>query len=125
MLLNEWDDFDTAAQSRILHTVIDSIYVKKGHAQKGDPIEDRVLIRWAGEDVFERPRRGTTKYKTTPVLWPPDGMLPLANVPEWAVRVGHPALPEALREEIHEEARKDGLHWYLPADEGGRARERQ
>ena len=124
-LIADWDGLDTEARANMLRAAIDSVYVLKGHAQKGDPIEDRMLIRWAGEDRFERPRRGTTSYKSQPIQWPPATLLALANVPEWAVRIGHTALPEDLRGEWHEEARKGGAPWYLPEDEGGRARERR
>ena len=121
-MIDAWEQFPREVKADLLRTTIDSIYVKKGHSQKGEPIEDRVLIRWEGEDVLDRPQRGTTNYRSRPVPWPPDGVLPLANIPEWAVRLGHPHLPEDLRQQIQEQARKDDTWWYLLEDEGGRAR---
>ena len=123
ILAEEWKDFSAEGKAGLLRAALDSVYVKKGHSQKDDPIEERVLIRWQGEDKFERPQRGTTNYRTTPIPWPPStNVLHLANVPEWAVRNGHPALPEELRTGIHAEAREAGAWWYLPQEEGGRSR---
>jgi DNA invertase Pin-like site-specific DNA recombinase len=113
VLLDEWEAFGVEAKGNLLRTVIDSVYIQKGHSQKGDPIEDRTLIQWAGEDRFERPRRGTTTYKSQAVPWPPAAALPFANIPEWAVRMGHPALPPELAEDIRSEARRQGADWYL------------
>ena len=103
-------------KANLLRTVIDSVYVQKGHSQKGDPIEARTLIRWAGEDRFERPKRGTTDYRSKPVSWPPDAALPLVNIPEWAIRMGHPALPPELVEDIRAEAHRQDAPWYLPSE---------
>ena len=73
VLEDEWQSLSTEGQAAMLRTVIDSIYVRKGHHRKGAPITDRVLIRWAGEDFWELPKRGTTDYKVKPVTWPPEG----------------------------------------------------
>jgi site-specific DNA recombinase len=122
-LYEDWEDFDPDEKARRLRNAIDSVYVKKGHAQKGDPIEGRVLIRWAGEDAFERPQRGTTDYKVTSIPWPPEDFLPYeANIPEWAVRIGHPMIPDFLRDEIIAAGREGGAPWYLPESEGGKGR---
>ena len=116
VLHDEWAAFSVEAKGNLLRTVIDSVYVQKGHSQKGDPIEARTLIRWAGEDRFERPKRGTTDYRSKPVSWPPDAALPLVNIPEWAIRMGHPALPPELVEDIRAEAHRQDAPWYLPSE---------
>jgi site-specific DNA recombinase len=118
-LRDEWETFDKAERAQRLRSAIESVYVRRGHAQRDRldaPIQDRVLIRWAGEDRSERPRRGTTDYKSQPILWPPETVSAhLYNIPEWAVRQGHPLLDEDLREDIIAAAREDGIaSWYTP-----------
>ena len=111
-LTDEWEMFDDAERAQRLRSAIESVYVRRGHAQRDKldaPIEDRVLIRWAGEDRFERPRRGTTDYTTRPIPWPPKDLSSFFyNIPEWAVRQGHPALDESLRQELIALARESG-----------------
>jgi DNA invertase Pin-like site-specific DNA recombinase len=66
VLGEDWPTWDKARQADLLRTVLDAIYVRKGRA----PIEDRALILSEGEDTFEKPRRGTTDYRTRPIDWP-------------------------------------------------------
>ena len=66
VLAEEWPSWDKARQADMLRTVLDAVYVRKGR----EPIEDRALILWEGEDRFEKPRRGTTDYRTRPIDWP-------------------------------------------------------
>jgi DNA invertase Pin-like site-specific DNA recombinase len=123
VLDGEWERMTHETRAHTVRTVIDSIYVRK---QRGGEPRERVLIRWAGEDRFERPRRGSCKYVIQPIPWPDLGLaeregltsaardLALANVPEWAWRLGHPALPEESRGLMHEVAEEMDLPWYLP-----------
>jgi hypothetical protein len=125
VLVSEWGSFDHATRAYTIRAVIDSVYVRRGRGR--DPRE-RVLIRWAGEDRFERPTRGMCKYVTRPIPWPEFGLAPragmsaeatdlaLANVPEWAWRMGHPNLPVESRDLMHEVAREVNLPWYLPGE---------
>ena len=121
MLAEEWEKFSVESRGNLLRTAIDSMYVLRAtHRRATHRGPDPDPVGWRGP--FERPQRGTTTYKTQPIPWP-EGILTLANVPEWAVRVGHPALPEGLRQDIHDEARRQGTYWYLTPEEGGRARD--
>jgi len=67
-LADEYVTWDKTKRADTLRQMLDSVYVKKGRG----PIGERLLVRWAGEDDFERPRRGTTDYNTTPIDWPRD-----------------------------------------------------
>lgn len=105
----KWADGDREGlRGETLRQALESVYVRKGRG----PIEERCLIRWDGEDPFERPRRGTTDYRIQPVVWPPDAWL--ACIPEWAWRNGHPAIREDVRERLHEAAEARGLEQFLP-----------
>lgn len=115
VLMEEWAKWevegDTGLRSDTLRQVLDSVYVRKGRG----PVEDRVLLRWEGEDRYERPRRGTTSYTSRPIPWPDfDRGADLGSIPEWAWRNGHPAIPATWRAHVHEMARREGLPWYLP-----------
>jgi site-specific DNA recombinase len=122
-LVSEWEGFSQETRAHTIRTTIESVYVRKAHG--GDPAE-RVLIRWAGEDRFERLQRGTRRYVIRPIPWPEFGFTPragmtsaatdlaFANVPEWAWRMGHPALPEESRGLMAEAADEMDLPWYAP-----------
>jgi DNA invertase Pin-like site-specific DNA recombinase len=77
-LADEYLTWPQARRAEELRRVLDTAYVRKGRG----PIEARLLVRWAGTDEFERPRRGTTSYRSTPVPWPADPVA--ASVPAWA-----------------------------------------
>lgn len=107
VLVSEWDGWDHAHRADLIRKSLDAVYVRKGRGA----IEDRALFRWAGEDKWERPTRGgTCTYKSKPIPWP-DFDLTLANVPEWAWRIGHHAIPEELRAQVQDMARAlDAAH---------------
>jgi site-specific DNA recombinase len=77
-LADEWESWDKGQRADALRRTFDSVYVKKGRA----PIAERAFVRWAGEDDHDRPRRGTTNYRTTPIPWPENPVL--ASAPSWA-----------------------------------------
>ena len=85
LLMHEWDGFDVETRRQLLQTALDAVYVRKGHSSRDGDLEDRVWLRWAGEDDLERPQRGNGRYVTKPIPWPTDRPnLVLANVPKWA-----------------------------------------
>lgn len=103
-LLDEWPKWDRAKQGDLLRGCLDAVYVRKGRG----PAEDRLLILWDGEDKFEKPRRGTTDYRTQPIPWPDVEWMadersdvppldPLAvRVPGYAARLGSPFADQVL-----------------------------
>lgn len=118
VLMEEWAKWEAAPDEGLcadtLRRVLETVYVRKGRV----PVDQRVLLRWEGEDRYERPRRGTTSYVVRPIPWPEGEQgADLASIPEWAWRNGHPVIAEAARAHVHEMARRDGLPWYLPERE--------
>jgi site-specific DNA recombinase len=101
-------------RSETLRQVLDTIYVRKGRGL----VSERVLLRWDGEDRYERPQRGTTTYKTRPIPWPDfaPNAAALASIPEWAWRQGHPAIPKDMVSELRSVARDQGAAQFLPED---------
>jgi site-specific DNA recombinase len=63
-LITDWIGWDTAKRSEVLREIIDSIYVRRGRGS----VADRFLI--VQDDTFERPKRGSLDYATTPIPWP-------------------------------------------------------
>jgi len=66
LLASDWDAADSRTRHNMLRRAIDSVYVRRG----SDPLNERVLIKWSGEDEFERPERGKSDYALGPVPWP-------------------------------------------------------
>ena len=109
LLADEWDALDTEARRELLRASLDAVYIRKGHAQRDD-VEERVWLRWRGEDDLERPERGNGRYQTKSVPWPVEGKpsevaipealaakgvrgftgpsMALANVPRWVLESG-------------------------------------
>jgi hypothetical protein len=71
-------DLGEGQRGYTLRRVVNSVYVRKGRG----PIVHRALVRWAGEDDFERPGRGTPDYRTAPIEWPQNPVI--ASVPSSA-----------------------------------------
>jgi site-specific DNA recombinase len=110
----KWQGDGEELRADTLRSVLETVYVRKGRG----PVQGRVLLRWDGEDRYERPRRGTTSYVARPIPWPPTAnAVEIASIPEWAWRNGHPVIEEGWRAEVHEMARREGLPWYLPDSE--------
>jgi DNA invertase Pin-like site-specific DNA recombinase len=116
VLAGEWARWtaegDEAMRADFLRMVLETVYVRKGRGN----VDRRVIIRWDGEDRFERPRRGSTRYVSKPIPWPGEGEHDayLASIPEWAWRIGHVAIPENVRATVHELARERGATHFLP-----------
>jgi hypothetical protein len=89
MLGDEWDAFDTEHKRSILRRAIDSVYVTREHFEPGphftsvDPdLFNRVLIKWAHEDHFDKPGRGHRDYTIEPIPWPESEPLVTEEVAE-------------------------------------------
>jgi Recombinase/Recombinase zinc beta ribbon domain len=61
-----WTEHGRARQAEALRRLNDSVYVRKGRGDRNS----RVMILPAGEDDFERPRRGAPGYRVKPIPWP-------------------------------------------------------
>jgi site-specific DNA recombinase len=101
LLEDDWDAMSYEEQRAILRRAIDSVYVQAGDKRRGKGRDDfygmdanlckRTLIRWNGEDDWDRPKRGgrgvKSNYVITPVPFPevvhPAQMMFAVNVPQW------------------------------------------
>jgi site-specific DNA recombinase len=101
-LAEEWPEWDRARQADLLRAALDAVYVRKGRG----PIEDRALLLWSGEDAFDKPRRGTTDYVTTPLPWPPE---PVPIPEDETVLLGDEHMPVPLAFNVPGHARRSGI----------------
>jgi hypothetical protein len=77
-----WTEHGRARQTETLRRVNDSVYVRKGRGDRNS----RIMILPAGEDDFERPRRGAPGYRVKPIPWPKEmGDPHFLDVPQNAI----------------------------------------
>lgn len=116
MLAEEWESLDIEQRRAILRRAIDAVYVRRADGAEAPEVSFgvenpelfvRTLVRWAGEDTFEKPERGKpNSYSPTPIPWPErDGQDPFvtmwqANTPAWIEEpdaVGGLVVPAGIR----------------------------
>jgi hypothetical protein len=87
-LAERWPEHGRIRQAEILRAINDSVYVRKGRGDR----DSRAMVLAAGQDDFERPRRGAQGYSVKPIPWPQAIDDPhYLEVPGNAVVLGNPA----------------------------------
>ena len=84
LLAEDWDAADSKTRHALLIRAIDAVYVRRGNNPRGNgPLQERVWIRWAGEDDFDRPKRGRKLTAIQSVPWPEPLEDAAAVVAQW------------------------------------------